>query len=242
MTEWFEQWFGEEYLRVYPHRDEDDAAKLISLIGTHVELGSRLVLDLACGPGRHARFLTEAGARVVGLDLSMPLLSRARGRISPPTTLVRGDMRYLPLRSAGFDVVVNLFTSFGYFTSDSQHQTVLDEVGRVLKPSGSFVLDFFNSLRVANDLVPQERLSVGAQTVEVERSISRDGRFVQKSMHLTDDGRSFVERVRLFTVAELEEMLDRAGLAVEIGFGDYHGNPISVDGDRTILIARNRAS
>ena len=78
MTEWFEQWFGEEYLRLYPHRDDEDARQAVALVESVVPLPGTLVLDLACGPGRHAAQLIARRARVVGLDLSMALLRAAK--------------------------------------------------------------------------------------------------------------------------------------------------------------------
>ncbi len=47
MTEWFERWFGEEYLRLYPHRDEDDAERAVSLVDRVATLDGERVLDLA---------------------------------------------------------------------------------------------------------------------------------------------------------------------------------------------------
>ena len=140
MTEWFEQWFGEEYLRLYPHRDDADAAEAVALIHGLRPLAGCQVLDLACGPGRHAAYLQGHGARTVGLDLSLPLLTRARGRTAGTVALVRGDMRYLPFRGGTFDVVVNLFTSFGYFADDAQHQAVLTSAAALLRPRTPFAL------------------------------------------------------------------------------------------------------
>ena len=81
MTEWFEQWFGEEYHALYPHRDEEDARRAVALIQRVVPWQSGdAVLDLACGPGRHAAELERLGARVVGFDLSRAMLRRARER------------------------------------------------------------------------------------------------------------------------------------------------------------------
>src|SRR6266850_155017 len=56
MTEWFEEWFGEEYLQLYPHRDAAEAERAVALIleRTGFVPGWR-VLDVACGAGRHAR-------------------------------------------------------------------------------------------------------------------------------------------------------------------------------------------
>lgn len=237
MTEWFEQWFGEEYLRLYPHRDDEDADRLATLIERQVPLQGRRALDLACGPGRHAAQFARRGASVVGFDLSMPLLSRARHRPGPPLHLVRGDMRRLPFRPESFDLVVNLFTSFGYFSDDAQHARVLHGAAEVLRPGGVFVLDYLNAGLVRDTLVPHEEQQVGEQRVAVERRISDDDRFVIKEMHLVNDGRSFVERVRLFGREELETMVEEAGLAVRTRLGSYRGDAVAPDAPRVILIA-----
>ena len=92
MTEWFEEWFGEEYLQLYPHRNEADAGRMVGLLQRVLPWASGWqVLDVGCGAGRHAKAMQEAGARVIGLDLSMTLLRRARKSV--PIPLVRADMR-----------------------------------------------------------------------------------------------------------------------------------------------------
>ena len=239
MTEWFEQWFGEEYLRLYPHRDDADAEAAVGLIDRAFPLAGRRVLDLACGPGRHAARLAERGAWVVGFDLSLPLLSRARARVGDRVPLVRGDMRRLPFGSETFDLVVNLFTSFGYFADDAQHLGVMRDAVRLLRPEGRFVLDYFNADAVRAALVPREERSTGSgQHIVIERHLSPDERFVLKEMHLMHDGRSFVERVRLFDPAHLARLFADAGLHVERRFGAYDGRPVDATAPRVILMGR----
>jgi SAM-dependent methyltransferase len=237
MTEWFEQWFGEEYLRLYPHRDDEDAQKAVTLIAGVVPLIGRGILDLGCGAGRHAAHLVEAGAEVVGFDLSAALLARARQRLAGAARLVRGDMRHLPFADRSFDIVLNLFTSFGYFSDDDQHDAALREAGRTLRPGGTLVLDYFNAEKVRDELIPSEDRILGPQRVQIDRRISEDGRFVIKDMHLSGEGRSFVERVRLLTASDLEGMLGRAGLAVRQRFGAYDARPIGREAPRAIFVA-----
>ena len=152
MPEWFEEWFGEEYLELYPHRDEAEAERAVGLIAkaTGLAPGWR-VLDVACGAGRHARAFRAAGARCVGLDLSLTLLRVARGVTDAP--LVRGDMRYLPIRAGSMDLTVSLFTSFGYFEHDEEHAAALREMVTTVRPTGWFVIDFLNAAEVRRRLV-----------------------------------------------------------------------------------------
>jgi len=237
VTEWFERWFGEEYVRLYPHRDDQEAAQAVALIDRMVTVDGRHVLDLACGPGRHAAHLSQRGARVVGCDLSMPLLTRARARVGDRASFVRGDMRALPFASGSFDLVVNLFTSFGYFADDAQHAAVLRDVATLLKPQGTFMLDFLNASRVRATLVPREQQELGEHHVRIERRISEDDRFVIKEMHLLEDGRCFVERVRLFSPDDLVTLLESVGLSVRERFGGYDGAPLTDDAPRVLLCA-----
>jgi SAM-dependent methyltransferase len=239
MTEWFEQWFGEEYHVLYPHRDEAEAQHAVALIGRVAPWSpGQLVLDLACGAGRHAAELERAGARVIGLDLSPAMLLRAQRRVRAP--LVRGDMRILPFRPGTFGLVVNLFTSFGYFRSDAEHGAVMRQVAEVLAPDGRFVIDYLNADQVRRTLRrDSEQIQQGDASALVKRRFSEEGLYVVKEIELRAENRLFQERVRLFTPAELEGLLTASGLDVVGRYGDYDGGPLGVDTPRTILVARH---
>lgn len=240
MTEWFERWFGEEYLALYPHRDEREAAAAVALVESNLGgIKVNRALDLACGAGRHARLLSERWW-TAGLDLSAPLLARAKAA-DPDGFYVRGDMRALPFVDHGFDLVVNLFTSFGYFDNDAQHLRVLAEVARVTRRGGKFVLDFLNSDHVRNSLVPKESANIGGRSVEVRREISSDDRFVVKTIAAAAESggadQTFLERVRLFDRLDLETMLEESGFGVEQVLGDYAGSAHSESSPRMIMFA-----
>ena len=238
MTEWFEEWFGETYLALYPHRDDAEAARAVALITRTLpwQPGWR-VLDVACGAGRHARALADAGARCTGLDLSAALLRRARMRV--PVPLIRADMRALPVRAASMDLTVNLFTSFGYFATDAEHASALAEMADTLRPGGWLVLDFLNADAVRAGLVPDEESYLAEQPVRIRRELSDDGRIVRKRI-TTADARVFTERVRLFGEDELTGMLEGAGLSVRHRFGDYDGGAITPSSPRIVLLGERR--
>jgi SAM-dependent methyltransferase len=221
MAEWFEEWFNEEYLALYPHRDDADAGRLVAALQQRLPWHDGMrVLDVACGPGRHARAFQDAGARCIGVDLSMALLRRAQLTSSAP--LVRADMRSLPVRAGSMDLTVNLFTSFGYFDSEAEHQSALHEMVTTVRPGGWFVLDFLNSDLVRRSLVAHESLSLHGMPIEVSRRLTDGGRFVCKSLR-SGDGRSWFERVRLFDGDELQAMLGGAGVTIQFRMGDYNG-------------------
>jgi len=235
MSEWFEEWFGEEYLRLYPHRDDAEAGRAVGLLvhATGLERGWR-VLDVACGAGRHARAFRVAGAWCVGVDLSAALLRIARGVTD--AALVRADMRALPIRTGSMDLTVNLFTSFGYFEREAEHAAALQEMVATVRPGGWYAIDFLNPATVRARLVPCERVALGGREVEVTRALSPDGHHVSKT--ILTQGRRFVERVRLFEPEEIEAMLERVGVIVRHRFGDYDASPMQPGSPRTILVGQ----
>lgn len=234
--EWFEEWFGEEYLQLYPHRDDAEAERAVATIGRCVGLraGWR-VLDVACGAGRHARAFRLAGTRCVGVDLSAALLRVAR-KVTD-AGLVRADMRLLPVRPRSMDLTVNLFTSFGYFDNDADHTAALREMIGTLKTGGWFVIDFLNPSTVRRRLVARERLRVDGGEVDVGRSVSPDGHYVCKTI-TTSSGKRFVERVRLFEPDEIAAMLEAGGIEIQHRFGDYDASLLTGESPRTILLGR----
>ena len=236
MSDWFETWFGKEYLELYPHRNDEEARAAVQLVRdtlTRRDIGR--ALDLACGSGRHSRFLRE-WTWTVGLDLSMTLLNVAT-TTSPGAPYVRGDMRSLPFVDSAFGLVVNFFTSFGYFDTDAQHLRVIAEVARVTRPGGVFVLDYFNAEEVRRTLVPFSERIVDGRAIHQRRSISPDGRYVEKSIDAEACDRTYKERVRLFSPDELRTMLEESGFTLTHEYGSYDGSPWTNASPRLILFA-----
>ena len=234
---WFSEWFNQDYLRVYAHRDERDARALAALIDANLPaIDGGLTLDLGCGAGRHLPYLMRR-QRAIGLDLSPWLLAVARQK-APNAPLTRADMRALPFAARSFSLVVSLFTSFGYFSDDEQNEHVLKEIARVTEPGGWLVLDFLHATHVRRTMVPFDRRQVGTMWVDQRREVSASGRFMVKQIRLDNDDRTFSERVRLFGAGDLSTMIEDSGYDVVQVFGDYHGRPLAAQSPRVIIFAR----
>lgn len=238
--EWYREWFGEEYLALYPHRDEEEARAAIDLVCRDCAPPDGLILDLACGAGRHMLEFERRGLNVVGLDLSAALLHEARDR-NRDLRLVRGDMRHLPFGEESFQFVANFFTSFGYFADPEEDAQVLSEIRRVMKYGGRFALDFLNADRVRDCLVERDERMHDGRRVMQERRLEEGGKVVVKEIRIFEaaDDRlvgTYYERVRLYTPDELEAMLRAAQLEPEVSYGDYTGTPPGPRAPRFILL------
>ena len=242
--DWYKNWFGNEYLTVYAHRDEAEAEDLIKLIhrSTKLTAGAR-ILDLCCGQGRHALRLAEMGYNVIGLDLSRTLLQVAKFRRTPTqkANFVQADMRFLPAVQS-FDLILNLFTSFGYFEKDQENQAVLDQFNLVLRPDGFFVFDYLNTDHVRSNLVPSHSDRVGDCFIETERKITRD--LVQKKITIHKNGVKavFYESVKMYKPDEIKKMLHRSGLEIFDIFGDYKGNDFNPSMPRLLIIGKKKVN
>lgn len=235
---WYKEWFGEEYLELYSHRDEPEAEEHVAFVAARLGGRPRSVLDLACGAGRHTAALRQRGYRALGVDLSLTLLARRR---APALPRVAGDMRCLPFAAGSFDWVLNFFTSFGYFESERENFQVLEEIVRVLASGGRFLIDILNPAPALAALKPRETLERDGRRVEIERWYDANLQRINKRINVTVPGqppRRFLESVRTYQPEEVTIGLRWAGLDVESLFGNFSGDPYERDSERLILVGR----
>ncbi|MBN2129914.1 MAG: class I SAM-dependent methyltransferase, partial [Sedimentisphaerales bacterium] len=101
------------------------------------------VCDLCCGVGRHSAELARRGFAVTAVDRTRRYLESACGRAGDgdlSIEFVQEDMRDF-CRPGGFDAVLNLFTSFGYFGARADDRRVVENAYRSLRPGGRFLID-----------------------------------------------------------------------------------------------------
>lgn len=230
---WYQEWFGEEYLELYSHRDENEARQQVAFCRQQFGAIEGPVLDLACGTGRHMQELRENRYRAIGCDLSFTLL-RTGIREYGPMAVARADMRQLPFCDRVFAGLVNFFTSFGYFGGEEENMQVVSEMARVLDKGAVFLFDYLNVHRELEKLVQRETRVTPIGTVQIERWFDGYDRSFNKRMTIGE--KRYLERVRGYDLDEISAMFASCNLAIRDAFGDFDGSPFERTSPRLILV------
>jgi len=228
---------------MFPKERFDAAAEEVDRVFALAEPSGPAVLDLACGPGRHAVAIAQQGCQVTGVDRTRYLLNKARARARSAGVKidwVQADMRDF-LRPDSFDLVLSMFTSFGYFDDKDEDLRVLGNIFTSLHPEGVCFMD----------MMGKEVLARVAQPTRCEE-LPDGGRLVQQFEIF--DGWSRVRnewlvirkgRVRTFrfyhTVYSGQELLGRmhqAGFSDIRLYGNLEGREYGRDAERLIAVAR----
>ena len=233
---WYREWFGEEYLELYSHRDEEEARRQVAFFREQCGEVRGSVLDLACGMGRHVAELRAGGYRAIGCDLSFTLLRTGLQEYGEygAMPVARADMRQLPFCNATFAALVNFFTSFGYFASEEENLQVVEEMARVLEPGAAFLFDYLNVHRELEKLVQRERRTTPLGEVQIERWFDSSDRSFNK--RITIGQKRYLERVRGYELSEISKMFAACKLSIRSAFGDFDGNPFTTTSPRLILV------
>jgi len=200
------------------------------------------VLDLACGPGRHAVPLAQRGLKVTGVDLSNHLLQQAgeyADRSACQVEWVREDMRSFK-RQASFDLIICMWTSFGYFDDPDDDLMVLQNCHHNLADGGALLLDVVGKERVIRDLNPVHLTEFDNGDLLVERPLLSDEmtRYNNEWLLIRGDRVDRTEwHHQLYSGLELGDRLQQAGFSEVSIKGSLDGDEYDLDAERLIAVA-----
>ncbi|QSS89555.1 class I SAM-dependent methyltransferase [Streptomyces sp. M54] len=201
------------------------------------------VLDLCCGPGLFVVPLAARGYEVTGVDLSPSMLERARAACDAAgakARLERADM--LTYREPeAFDVVLNVFTSFGYFEAAEDNLRVLRNARESLAPGGRLLVDVMGKEVLAGWIgrpkavdLPDGSYVVQRDTVlDSWRRLRTDWTLVRGTTARTASITSW-----LYSAAELHTLFEEAGFTDVECFGGFDASGYDQDSDRLVVRGR----
>jgi SAM-dependent methyltransferase len=241
--DWYENWFGSLYYKIlYQERDEYEAMEFIENLLAYLKppQGS-IMLDIACGEGRHARQLADHSYDVVGIDISHQSIEAAKANETDKLQFFVQDMRF-PFYINYFNYAFNFFTSFGYFTHNRDHLLAAKGFASALKENGFLVIDYMNYEYVLSKLIPEETIMRGSYNFKLTRKFENN--HIIKTIEFLDadqQPRKYVESVAAFSLKDFIQMFKEAGLSLITTFGDYQLNHFSpIDSPRLIMVFKKR--
>lgn len=142
--DWFinENFWKDMYDWLFPPERFETACQEVEKIIELTNVQSGHVLDLCCGPGRHTYEFAKRGFFVTAVDVSEFLLSKAKEHCSQFTNVrfIHADMRDF-VEPNHFDLVINMFTSFGYFENQEDNLKVLENIKKNLREDGKLLME-----------------------------------------------------------------------------------------------------
>jgi SAM-dependent methyltransferase len=232
---WFEpvaDHLGAAYLRYsFTKGTAQEVAFLTEALG--LQPGQR-VLDVGCGPGRHAHALARQGIEVHGVDISPRFVELAQENAPEGATFERADARNLSFDSE-FDAAVSLcqgaFGLSGPSEPLSSDTAVLDGVARALRPGGRLALTAFSAYFQVRYLEDTDAFDA-ATGVNHERTTVRNEAGEEAEHDLW---------TACWTPRELVLMAESVGLTAEhvwsVTPGDYRARPPDLDHPEFLLVA-----
>ncbi|WP_298368964.1 class I SAM-dependent methyltransferase [uncultured Lutibacter sp.] len=235
--EWFASWFDTSYYHIlYKHRDDTEAQEFIQNLVSFLKIEKKdTLLDLACGKGRHSIYLNKLGYNVVGADLSKNSINFAKQFENNSLRFVEHDMRNKLTQN--YDVILNLFTSFGFFEDDNEDIKVLKNIKKGLNKYGMAVIDFMNSKKVISNLVPEETQLIDGINFHITRYIKNG--FIVKEINFEANNKhhTYYEKVKMLNLAKINSYLNSVGFKIKHTFGNYKLEQFNEEtSDRLILV------
>lgn len=243
---WFKDWFNSpEYHALYSDRNDDEATLFIQNIIKYLNpKANSTMLDVACGKGRHSKALADLGFDVIGIDLALQSIEEAKKFEGENLQFFTHDMR-LPFWVNYFDVVLNLFTSFGYFRTQREHNNAIRTMAQSLSKEGVFVIDYLNVHHQENNLIKFAEKQIGNSKFLITKWHT-DSHFMKQIQivnpingiprHLS------TERVAKFSLGDFVEMLGFQNLQIQEVFGNYNLSKYDINqSPRMIIIAKKQS-
>ena len=240
--DWFENWFDSPYYhKLYFERDKQEASAFIEKLVNHLKPPvPSMMLDVACGKGRHSRQLASYGHTVTGIDLSEQSINEALLTSNDQLYFYRHDMR-LPFWINYFDYAFNFFTSFGYFRTQRENDNAIRTIATALKKNGVFVMDYLNTHFSEDHLIHKSEKIVDEVQFIITKWFDED--FFYKKIEVIDEMLTeplvYNEKVAKFTLGDFTDMFAYQGLQIQEVYGDYDFGRYDVKkSNRLIMIAK----
>jgi SAM-dependent methyltransferase len=200
------------------------------------------ILDLCCGIGRHSLELSRRAYDVTGVDRTVAYIQKAKlkaERLNLNAKFVLGDMReyYAP---NSFDVIINLFGSFGYFEDPGDDQKVVKNMFKSLRAGGQFLIETAGKEIVARNFLKKDWSEEGDLLILSERKVGQNWeRIENRWIVLQGDKRVEYEfSVHSYSAVELSSLLLDCGFPKVQVYGSLEGIEYDQMAQRLVVVGQ----
>lgn len=230
----------------------EDTARQVDFVIDRLGLkpGDR-VLDLACGFGRHSIELARRGCSVVGVDITPDYVDHAAkiaAQCGLDAQFILSDIRETAFDSE-FDAVINMGDgAVGYLENDEENLKIFDVIARALRPGGRHLMDIMNA-DYAEHHFPCKLWDEGEKCLTLSKfEWNSETRIMMYGQLDFPYGQALTKPVidkgnptRLYSLSEIEGIMNRRGMEVFASYADFDGAPSSIDGIQMIVCSRKLA-
>ena len=247
--EWFDNdsFWRDVYPFMFPKKRFEDAIDQVEKGIKLTKPKGREVLDLCCGPGRCSIVLAQQGFNVTGVDGTKYLLDKAKAKARAAKVKIdwiHEDMRDF-VRPDAFDLVLSMFTSFGFFDDKNQDVEVLRNMYDNLRPGGTCLIDVMGKERLAKILqdTVSEVLPDGSKLVH-RHEVFDDWTRIRNEWIIIRKGRakSYKFHISIYSGQELRDRLEGVGFQKVKLYGNLDGEDYGPDTERLVAVGQKLAA
>jgi SAM-dependent methyltransferase len=245
MKSWYNQdiyWTTFESILFNRKRMADTAAQVDYIIKLLQMQDGAKILDLCCGIGRHSLEFARRGFQVTGVDRTQSYLDKARQEAKTENLnieFINEDMRNF-CRGDTFDVVLNMFTSFGYFENADDDRRVGENVYHSLKSGGKFLIEIMGKELIARDFRERDWNEINGAIILEDRKLLNNWEKIENRWIILKDDQQVKHKfvLRLYSAVEISSLLKQCGFSdIEI-YGSLQGINYDHKANRLVALAR----
>ncbi len=245
--EWFDNdvFWKDLYHYMFTEKRFEDAPEEIEKVLALIKPKGKAVLDLCCGPGWYSIDLVRKGFKVTGVDRTKFLLDKAKARAQKAKAKVEWvqmDMRDF-IRPETYDIVLSMFTSFGYFDNKHEDMAVLSNIYTSLKPGGVFLMELMGKETLARIFQPTRAdiLPDGTKVIS-HCEIFDEWTRVGNEWIIIKNGRakSYTFHHTIYSGQELRDRLEQTGFMSVKLYGNLAGDEYGLNSERLIVVGNKK--
>jgi SAM-dependent methyltransferase len=218
---------------------QEEVDKIVKLLQIK---GQDTILDLCCGRGRHSLEFSRRGFDVTGVDRTTSYIEKARleaEKLNLNVAFMPGDMRDYCVPN-NFDIIINMFGSFGYFENSDDDQKVVANMYASLRAGGQFLIETMGKELLARDFQKREWSEEGDLLILSERKVSQNWARIE-TRWIVIQGTKRVEHrvsVRSYSAVELSSLLFDCGFPEVAVYGSLDGIEYDQMAQRLVVVGQ----